>query len=134
MTTIAGTVGNCSILESFKNPYGGTRLLAKMSVNFAAYTGSSDDAAVNAIPTAVQNTRRNGKTFTLRGACTLYPGSDGTQAVYFSGASVSAATISGANATGNLTNSAGTELTSSVATTVPVTVIAWGDESSEQTP
>lgn len=128
MATIAGTIGNVSILAREKNPAGGARALYRLAVNFAAYTGSADDAAVNAIPTAVQNTQKNGLTFTLRGAATLYPGYDGSQAVYFSGASVSAATISGANATGNLTNAAGTELTSSVATTVPVTIIAWGDE------
>lgn len=129
MATIAGTIGNVSILAREKNPAGGARGLARLAVNFAAYTGSGDDAAVNAIPTAIANSLRNGKTITLRGAATLYPGSDAAQAVYFGGASVSAATISGANATGNLTNAAGTELTSSVATTVPVTILAWYDES-----
>lgn len=129
MATIAGTIGNVSILSHEKNPAGGARGLARIAVNFAAYTGASDDAAVNAIPTAIAASLRSGATITLRGAATLYPGNDGAQAVYFSGASASAATISGANSTGNLTNAAGTELTSSVATTVPVTLIVWYDES-----
>lgn len=129
MSTISGTIGNLSVLSVEKNPAGGARVAMRLTADFAAYTGSSDDATIAAVSTAVQNCRRNGKTFTLRGGFTLYPGYDAAQAVYFSGASVSACTVSTAALTGNLTNAAGTELTSSVATTVPVTMIVWGDES-----
>jgi hypothetical protein len=118
-----------SVVSAEKNPAGGARVTMRMAVDFAAYTGSTDDASVSAISTAVQNCRKNGKTFTLRGGYTVYPGSDAAQAVYFSGASVSACTVSTAALTGNLTTAAGVELTSSVATVLPVSMIIWGDES-----
>jgi len=129
MATIAGTIGNCSLISAEINPFSGTRVTCRLTADFGAYTASSDDATIAAVSTAIQNMRRNGKTFTLRGGFTMLPGSDGAQAIYFSGASVSACTVSTAALTGNLTVAAGTEYTSSVATTVPVTLCVWGDES-----
>ena len=129
MATIAGTIGNCSLISAEINPYGGARVTCRLTADFPAYTASSDDATIAAVSTAIQNMRRNGKTFTLRGGFTMLPGSDGAQAIYFSGAAVSACTVSTAALTGNLTVAAGTEYTSSVATTVPVTLCVWGDES-----
>src|SRR5512143_81993 len=122
MTTQAGTIGNCSLISAEVNPYGGTRVTCRLTADFPAYTASSDDATITAVSTAIQNMRRNGKTFTLRGGFTMIPGTDGAQAIYFSGASVSACTVSTAALTGNLTNASCSEFTISVATTIPVTM------------
>ena len=58
---------------------------------------------------------RDGKSSTLRGAVPAFAGYDGTQAVYATGASAQALTVSSDDLTGNLSNAAGTELTSAAA-------------------
>lgn len=119
MTTINGSIGQVSFLNDDKGP--GAICIALVAVDFAAYTGSSDDATVTGLSTAIQNSRRDGKTVTLRNVTTATPGWDGTQDIYMNASGSFAATISGTGITGNLTTSAyGTEITTSVATKSPV--------------
>jgi hypothetical protein len=113
MATISGTITGVSGLRS-KASTGRKAYL--LTVDFGAYTGASDTAAISGVGAAILAHTRNGKTVTLRGAVPIAPGKDtAAQDVYFTGASVQAATVSTDDLTGNLSNAAGTELTSSTA-------------------
>lgn len=113
MATIAGTITGVSLLRSKE---GTGRKAYLLTVDFAAYTGSGDTAQIAGVGAAILAKTRNGKTVTLRGAIPVAPGKDtAAQDVYFTGASVQAATVSSDALTGNLSAADGTELTSSTA-------------------
>lgn len=111
MSTINGTITGCTLVRAK-----GARKAYQLTVDFAAYTGSTDDAAINGIGVAIASRVRNGKTNTLRSVVCVGAGIDtNAQDIYVGGASVAALTVSGDNATGNLVNAANTEVTSSTA-------------------
>lgn len=113
MATISGTIKGVTLLRSQLNSGRKAYLLA---VDFGAYTGASDDATIAGVGAEIAASTRSGKTVTLRGAVPVGPGYDtASQAVYFTGAAVQALTVSSDALTGNLSNAAGTELTSSTA-------------------
>lgn len=116
MATITGTKRNCAIVRRTITPQN-TLGVYLVTADFAAYTGSSDDATLAAVGAFISASVRDGKTRTLRTAQCVAGGSDGTQGVFAGDCTVSSDAI-----TFNLTAAAkGTELTSSVATTIPVT-------------
>ena len=124
MATITGTIASVTNVRRNDTPDGAMNT-ARLFCNFAAYTGSSDSGALSAIPTAIAGMLRNGKTITVISAMCVGAGSDGTQGIY-----TGAITISGANATFNLTTSDGsTEITSSTATIRPVQIDVAYNES-----
>ena len=126
MATITGTIMGVTELRA-KEPTGRKAYL--VSANFGAYTGASDDAKLAGVGAAILAKTRNGKTYTLRGAVPAGAGYDtAVQAVYFTGASVQALTVSSDDLTGNLSNAAGTELTSATAS-VGVELVVIVDES-----
>lgn len=115
MGTALGTINGITELRVKE---GTGRKAYLLSANFPAYTGSTDTAQISAVGAAILAKTRNGKTVTLRGAVPAAAGYDtAAQAVYFTGAAVQALTVSGDNLTGNLSDSSGTELTSSTAAT-----------------
>lgn len=140
MSTINGTISNVALLSA--NPAGSTaldstsvcnRLAYLVMANFGAYTGSSDTATITGILTAIGAATRNGRTLKLRAVVPAMAGLDANgQGVHMSGGSVAACTIANptttGDATGNLTDAAGTEVTSTSGTTVGVGVIAIVDE------
>lgn len=139
MGTINGTVTGVSLASG--NPAGihGTvsttsyiRKVYLCTVDFPIYTGSTDTMTVTGILTAINSAVRDGKTRTLRAAVCAFPGIDtAAQAVYAEGASVAAGTIANPTTTGdmsgNLTDAADTELTSSTAST-GMGIMAFVDE------
>lgn len=113
MATISGTITGVSELRSKEHP---GRKAYLLTVDFAAYTGASDVADIQAVGATILAHTRNGKTVTLRGALPIAPGYDtNVQAVYFTGTSVQAATVSSDALTGQLSVAAGTEVTTSTA-------------------
>lgn len=113
MAVIAGSITGVSLLRSKE---GSGRKAYLLTVDFAAYTGASDTASISAVGAAILAKTRNGKTVTLRGALPIGPGKDtAAQDVYFTGTAVQAATVSSDDLTGQLSNAAGTELTTSTA-------------------
>lgn len=123
MSTISGTIKGCSLVHA--NPSGlGARKTYLLSVDFAAYTGSTDSGALADVDLAIPLRVRNGKVFTTRGAVCVGPGADTAgQAVY-----TAAITDTSGDFTFNLTTAAGVELTSSTACT-GVQILVTGDES-----
>ena len=116
MATITGTKKNVAIIQRARGPFGTLGVYA-VTVDFAAYTGSTDSGALADVGAFISASVRDGKTRTLRSAFCAAAGSDGTQAVY-----VGDCTVSSDAMTFNLTDSGSSELTSTVATTVPVTL------------
>lgn len=113
MAVINGTITGVSLLRSKE---GSGRKAYLLTCDFAAYTGASDTATVTGAGAAILAKTRNGKTLTLRGAVPIAPGKDtAAQDVYFTGTAVQAGTVSSDDLTGQLSNAAGTELTSSTA-------------------
>lgn len=114
MATIYGTKLAPAVVKRPQSKHD-ARGVALVCANFAAYTGSSDDAAISGVGAAITASMRDGKTRTIRAAYCCGAGYDGTQSVY-----AGACTVSTDDLTFNLTNAAAAELTSSAATTVPV--------------
>lgn len=113
MAVASGTITGVSLLRSKE---GTGRKAYLLTVNFGAYTGSTDTASISGVGAAILAKTRNGKTVTLRGAVPMAAGYDtASQAVYFTGTAVQAATVSSDDLTGQLSNAAGTELTSATA-------------------
>ena len=124
MSAINGTITGVSLIRA-----NGARKSYLITCDFAAYTGASDTATVTGIGAAIAAHTRNGKTNTLRAVAPLGAGYDtNAQAVYFTGASVQAATISSDDATGHLAVAAGTEVSSATASK-GVEICAIVDES-----
>jgi hypothetical protein len=114
MAVSDGTITGVSLLRSKE---GSGRKLYLLTVDFPeTYTGASDTASIAAVGATILAHTRNGKTVTLRGALPIAPGKDtNAQDVYFTGASVQAATVSSDALTGQLSVAAGTEVTTATA-------------------
>lgn len=113
MSVISGTIKGVTNVRAQLNTGRKAYLLA---VDFGAYTGAADTAQIVGVGAAILATTRNAKTVTLRGAIPAAPGYDtAAQAVYFTGTAAQAATVSSDDLTGQLSNAAGTELTSATA-------------------
>ena len=113
MSVINGTIRGVVNLKADLNT---GRKAYLVTADFAAYTGASDTATVTGVGAAILSHTRNGKTVTLRGAVPAGAGYDtNSQAVYFTGTAVQAATVSSDDLTGQLSAADGTELTSSTA-------------------
>jgi uncharacterized phage protein gp47/JayE len=113
MAVINGTITGVSELRAKSHP---GRKAYLITAEFAAYTGAADTATVTGVGAAVLAHTRNGKTVTLRGSVPIAPGYDtNSQAVYFTGTSVQAGTVSSDDLTGQLSAADGTELTTSTA-------------------
>jgi len=117
MSVINGTIKGVSLVQGNVNGVG-ARKAYLLSCDFAAYTGSGDTCTITGVGAAIATATKNGKTNTLRGGICVGPGADtAAQAVYPTGAAAIAMTVSSDDLTGNLSNAAGTELTSSTACT-----------------
>lgn len=113
MAVISGTITGVSLLRSKE---GSGRKAYLLTADFAAYTGASDTASLASVGATILAHTRNGKTVTLRGAVPIAAGKDtAAQDVYFTGTAAAALTVSSDDLTGQLSNSSGTELTSSTA-------------------
>lgn len=118
MATIAGTIRGINLLHRAEKGAGTTTRdqteVWEVSADFAAYTGSTDDASLAGVGAAISARARDGKTRTLKAAMPMYSGADANnQAVDFAGASVAALTISTDDLTGELVavNTVSTEVT-----------------------
>lgn len=124
MAVASGTIKGVSLIKA-----SGARKSYLLTVEFGAYTGAADTASISGVGAAILARVRNGKTMTLRGALPGGAGLDtAAQEVYFTGTAVQAATVSSDDLTGQLSNAAGTELTSATASK-GVEVIVIVDES-----
>jgi hypothetical protein len=114
MSLSAGTITGVSELRAKEHP---GRKAYLLTVDFtSAYTGSTDTASIAAVGATILAHTRNGKTVTLQGCVPIAPGYDtNAQAVYFTGTSVQAGTVSSDALTGQLSNIDGTELTTATA-------------------
>lgn len=111
MAVQTATIDDVVLVKESTAGYG-DYAVAEIAVSGSAdYTGASDTFKITGVKTAIQNARRDGKTVTLRYAMPSEAGVDesGT-AVY-----VETTTISTADLTGDLSNSAGTELANAYA-------------------
>lgn len=128
MTAQNGTITGITVLDgNFEGV--GKRKAYMLTCTFPAYTGSTDTATVNGVGAAIAAETKNGKGSppTLIAGLSL-PGYDtAAQAVYFTGLSVQAATVSSDNLTGQLSDNTGTELTAATASQ-GVRVIVTVDE------
>lgn len=126
MTLQAGTIDGVQLLSS-----SGLQKTYELSCSFPAYTGSSDSMTVLALAAAINGKVRNGRTFAcVSGAVPLRggPGFDTNGQAVFFGTQTLAGASSITDVTGNLTDSAQTELTATTACT-GVKLIVTGLES-----
>lgn len=130
MSTIAGTIRSISLVhKSFQGSGTTTRDRIEVwlvTADFAAYTGSSDDATIAAVGAAISARVRDGATRTLLWGAPALCGADANnQAVEFCGTSVAALTISTDDFTGELctVNTVSTEVTSTSGTTYGVGIM-----------
>jgi hypothetical protein len=115
MAVINGTITGVSLLRAKDDLK--TYLV---TCDFLAYTGSGDTATVTGLGAAILAKVRNGKTTTLKAVQCIGAGKDAAAtplAVYFTGTSAWAGTISSDDATGHLAVVAGTEITATTGTT-----------------
>lgn len=130
MSTIAGTIRSVN-LKSKANQGAGTTTRDKLEVwevtaDFAAYTGSSDDASILAVGAAINARARDGATRTILWGAPAYCGADANnQAVNFCGTAVAALTVSTDDLTGELctVNTVSTEVTATSGTTFGVGIL-----------
>jgi hypothetical protein len=130
MSTIAGTIRSAS-LQSKAMEGAGTTTRDRMEVwlvtaDFAAYTGSTDDASLAAVGAAISARARDGATRTLLWGAPAFCGADANnQAVNFCGTSVAALTISTDDFTGELctVNTVSTEVTATSGVTYGVGIL-----------
>lgn len=130
MATITGTIRGISLVNrSWSGSGTTTRDLTEVwlvTADFAAYTGSSDDAALATVSASITARARDGRTRTLFWAGPCVAGADANnQAVNFCGASVAALTISSDSLTGELctVNTISTEVTATSGTTAGVGIL-----------
>lgn len=116
MSVINGTITGVSLLRAKDDLK--TYLV---TCNFGAYDASADTASVTGLGAAILAKNHNGKTHTLKSVMCIGAGYDSDNtAVYFTGTSAWAATISSDDATGHLAVIAGTEASDTTSTTVGV--------------
>lgn len=130
MATITGTYRSATNLSKANQGAGTTTRdgleVWLLTYDFAAYTGSSDDATVTGVPTVINSQVRDGKTRTLLWGAPAYCGADANnQPVNFCGASVAALTVSTNDFTGELctVNTVSTEVTATSGATVGVGIL-----------
>lgn len=130
MATISGTIRGCDLIsKDFQGGGTTTRSMVEVwlvTADFAAYTGSGDDAALALVSATISARARDGRTRTLRWAGPCVAGTDANnQAVDFCGASVSALTISTDSLTGELcsVNTISTEVTATSGVTLGVGIM-----------
>ena len=130
MATASGTVQGVSLYSKAFSQTGTVtardrREVWLVTADFPAYTGSTDTAQILAVGAAISARANDGRTRTIAWAGPAFAGGDtANQSVFFTGASVNALTVSGDNLTGNLSDSTGTELTSSTASLGVGTLVA----------
>jgi len=130
MAVINGTIIGITLANATLQG-AGTRKTYLITANFAAYNGAADTATITGVGAAISAQVRNGRTITLRGGISASAGLDtAAQAVHFTGTSVTAATLSSDDLTGQLSTDASTatEITTSTACT-GVGVLVVVDES-----
>jgi hypothetical protein len=130
MSTIAGTIRGITLVNKAFTGAGTTTRdrteVYLVTADFAAYTGSSDDASLAAVGAAISARVRDGRTRTLAWAGPCNAGADANnQAVNFCGTSVAALTISTDDLTGELcsVNTVSTEVTSTSGVTAGVGIM-----------
>lgn len=130
MTTISGTIRGVDLQSrAFQGAGTTTRDHLEvwlMTMDFAAYTGSSDTADVQAVAATISARARDGKTRTLLWGAPAFCGADtANQAVNFCGTSVAALTISSDTFTGELctVDTVSTEVTSTTGVTAGVGIL-----------
>lgn len=129
MATINGTIKGITLLNGNVDGFG-ARKAYLVSCEFPAYTGSSDSATITGVGAAITTATKTGKTLTLRGGLPVQAGFDTAgQAVYATGTAAQAMTVSSDDLTGNLSNAAGTELTTTTGVSTGVMICAIVDES-----
>lgn len=129
MATINGTIKGVSLVQGNVNGFG-ARKAYLLSCEFPAYTGSADTATITGVGAAIATATKNGKTNTVRGALCVGAGADtAAQAVYATGTSVQAMTVSTDDLTGHLAVAAGTEITATTGVTSGVQMVVIVDES-----
>lgn len=117
MTVQAGTInGVTNVYGNFEGA--GKRKAYMLAVSFPAYTGSTDTFSIAGVGAAIAASTKNGKgnpPTLIAGIC-AGPGLDTNgQAVYATGGSGQAITVSTDALTGNLSDNTATELTSATA-------------------
>lgn len=140
MGTINGTITGVTLVSG--NPAGPVATVSSTkynrksylcTVDFPAYTGSTDTMTITGIITAINAATRNGRALTLRAVIPAYAGLDANaQAVFAVGSASQIPTLSNTTTTGdaagNLGDAAATEVTSTSGTTSGVGIIAVVDE------
>jgi hypothetical protein len=118
MATIHGTIRGCNLLHRAEKQAGTTvrdiTEVWELSVDFAAYTGSTDDADVLLVTAEINARARDGRTRTLKWGAPLYSGVDANnQAVDLCGTAVAALAITSDTLAGELCsiNTVSTEVT-----------------------
>ena len=125
MSLITGTVASITNIRRNDTP-DGARNVARLAVNFAAYT-SSDSGGLSSVGAAIQAVLRNGKTVKPITAMCVGAGADSNvQAIYTGAITIGASPY---HFTFDLVNSTATELSSTTATIRPVLIDVAFDES-----
>lgn len=119
MATIYGAIDG---IKWLREPHsGGVRALAEVSFSVPAYTAGSDNgqlggggflygsATTDTLVTILQNSRRDGKTVTLRDGCSGEEGLSGTTSVF-----ADTLAVATSNMTFECSNAAGTEINCTV--------------------
>lgn len=130
MGTITGTLRGCDLVSKAMQGAGTTTRdgleVWLLTYDFAAYTGSTDDATVTGVPAAINARVRDGRTRTLLWGAPAFCGADANnQPVNLCGTSVAALTISTNDFTGELcsVNTVSTEVTSTSGVTAGVGIL-----------
>jgi len=119
MAEIDGTIRGVTLVHA---PFAGAGTVSArdarevwlLTADFAAYTASSDTAAIEDVGATISARCRDGKTRTVEWAAPAFGGQDSTpQAVYMLGASIDALAVSTDKVTGELTDNDGTEVDTS---------------------
>lgn len=140
MSTVNGTVTGVTLVSG--NPAGPVATVSSTkynrksylcTVDFPAYTGSTDTMTITGINTAIKSATRNGRSLTLIAVVPAFAGQDANaQAVFAVGSSSQIPTLSNTTTTGdaagNLGDAGATEVTSTSGTTVGVGIICVVDE------
>jgi hypothetical protein len=127
MSTITGTIRGCDLIsKAFQGAGTTTRDMTEVwlvTSDFAAYTGSTDDATLATVSASISARARDGRTRTLKWGAPAFGGADANnQSVDFCGTAVAALTISSDSLTGELcsVNTVSTEVTATSGTTYGV--------------
>jgi hypothetical protein len=130
MATIHGTIRGCNLVSKAMQGAGTTTRdhleVWLVTADFAAYTGSTDDADLLVVSATISGRVRDGKTRTLLWGAPAMCGADANnQAVNLCGTSVAALTISTDTLSGELctVDTVSTEVTATSGTTYGVGIL-----------